>query len=289
MFTPFAFRTKFIQNETPIGLPGTNVEPEWTPADFTDVQNWWRADTNVTEVSGKVSVWEDQINGLQLIQNFTGNAQYTVTERRPVKSTSSTLNSQDTILFDTSSNATYGTVGSYLYGASAPASNSGADVTYLFVMDRLTPPAVNPDGEFFGNGMQNAGTNLMWIDTFNSGGDYRVVTGFVASPFSVIDTGVTPSSDEAIILRYNTSTGATQWARNSTTLSTLTSGTTGGVLSATSRFWVNGYGVNTSGGVNLRFNRFHMAEIVVIYGYPTSTELDNWTSYVNSRYGTIIT
>ena len=51
IFAPFSFTR-------PISKP---VIP-WSPADFTSVQYWWRADLGVTTGTGGVSNWVDQIN-----------------------------------------------------------------------------------------------------------------------------------------------------------------------------------------------------------------------------------
>jgi hypothetical protein len=75
IFAPFSF-TK------PIPKP---IIP-WTPASFTDVQYWWRADLGVTTGIGGVSNWVDQINSFDLKQTNSSN--------RPTESTDATyLNS----------------------------------------------------------------------------------------------------------------------------------------------------------------------------------------------------
>ncbi len=264
------------------------VVPAWTPASFTNAQYWWRADLGVTESAGKVTTWEDQINSYQLIQNFSTNPSYTAAERRPSSSTSSNLNSQDTILFETSANATYGTVGNYLYGSTTPASNTaGDDVHFLCVIDYISSPASNAGGPFIG--ASGVVGSRIWIDRFNSGGDYRVINELGGGGAKVHDTGVSVATGaEAVWFYYDASNGNTRYAINSTTTSTATTGNgTNGQLSS-SPISVGALLANASGGANLRFEDFHMAEAVVLYGTPTTEDLSNWTSYVNNRYGTII-
>lgn len=269
-----------------------NPVPTWTPENFTGIQHWWRADTGVTEDTGKVTIWEDQINSHQLIQNFTTNPSYTVTERRPSKSTSSNLNSQDTILFETTANATYTTVGDYLYGSTAPTANTaGDDIHLLFVMDFISAPATNPGAPFFGTAIGINVTSRIWVDNFSSGDDYRILNQLGGGGLQTNDTG-TPvgTGAQAFWMYYDASAGTTRYALNSvgsTTEATTGSGTDG-VIGTDARWSIGALLGNTSGGANLRFNDFHMAEAIVIYGTPTSNDLDSWKEYVNNRYGTII-
>ena len=276
IFTPFSF---LEQKDIPL----------WAPSDFTDVKYWWRADSGVTEVSGQVQSWEDQIAGHQLVQNFSTNPSYTVQERRPTLTTSTNLNSKGAILFDTSSNATYGTVGEYLYSSTAPDANtSGDDVHFLFVMDYVANSPVNAGGTLFGAGTSANASNRVWIDTFNSGNDYRLGNQLGGGGAQVLDTGVTPAGAEAVWFYYDASTGNTEYAINSLTTSTGSTGNgTNGVFDSNTRFNMNGL-VATSGGSFLRFNKYYVAEAVVIYGTPTTEDLNNWKTYVNNRYGTII-
>lgn len=284
LFKPFGFYKQQVA-----------AEPAWTPANFENIQYWWRADLGITESGGNVTVWEDQINSHQLIQSFNSNPSYTAAERSPSLSTSTNLNSQPTVLFETKANATYGTVGEYLYGSTAPAINTaGDDICYLFVMDYIGSPAVNPGGSFFGTGTTQNINSRYWIDKYNSGGDYRLANQLGGGAVKVADTGVPVSTGAtAIFTYYWPSAGWTYLYLNSVTggVPYITNGGTNGVFDSSTRFNLGSILSTSTGGANLRFEDFHMAEMVVLYDINTSTfqdELYSWQAYVNNRYGTII-
>lgn len=248
------------------------VPPSWQPDDFANVQYWWRADLSVTTGTGGVTSWVDQINSFDLQQSDSA--------ERPSSSTSSNLNNREVISFNGTTD--------YLWTTSKPAQLSSSDLTILSVIDLVD---VKTGGIVSGVSLFANGTRF-WIDT-NSG--FRVVGENIFSG-GVSSTSIeNPASTgaNAFKLRYDASAGDGYYAQNTLTETSLgTSGdvnadwnTTGDLPTV-----ALGAGVNNTGGTvfGSRYVQVDVAEQVFIYGTPSSGEMDNWKTYVNTRYGTII-
>lgn len=258
IFAPFSY----------LANPIVPPVPEWDPSQFTNAQYWWRADLGVTESAGNVSAWEDQINGFTMIQGTGAN--------QPNLTTSSNLNNQSVI-------RTNGT-SEYMYTSSAPASRTN-DFTMLGVFRINT---TNNGGALMGVAAL-ASTPRVWIDTI--GGNIRMYNqsfGQVAGlATNILTSGVV--GEHAIKLRYDSSAGDFFSAVD--TLSETGRGTTGntGQDFGTSTTMPFGALCGQTGAVFLgRYVGMDMAEQVMVYGTPTTDEMNDWKTYVNNRYGTII-
>ena len=245
---------------------GPNILPTWTPADFTDVKYWWTADAGVTESGGNVTAWADQIAGFTL--TAVNNPQFT---------TSATLNGANVIATNGTSN--------YLYSSTSPSSQTaGADLTMLSVVNLID---VKTGGVFMGAVYIGPG-NRMWIDTLS--GNTRLLSEDYPTAVVNLETPATTGA-KAIKLRYDSSAGDGYYAIDTLTESTFaTGGTTG------TNTWVSGATVaigatvnNTGGTVfSSRYVQVEVAEQVWVANTPTPTEMTDWKTYVNNKYGTII-
>ena len=258
IFAPFSFLEK---NQPPA--------PLWSPEDFTNVQYWWRADLGVTEAGTGVSQWRDQINNFDMIQGTDGN--------RPSATTSSNLNSKEVLSFNGTSD--------YLYTTSSPAALSSEDVTILAVFDLVSSSGGVVMGvPYFGNGTR------FWMDTLN--GDYRI---FGQGIYSTVGTAYTVESPHstganAMKMRYDASAGDGFVAQNTLTETTIgTAGNANTTWNTSSTVAVGAAVSNTGGSVfGSRYVNYKIAEQVFVYGTPSTEEMNNWKTYVNNRYGTII-
>lgn len=251
---------------TPFAYMATK-ETGWTPADFTNVQYWWRADLGVTESGGSVTVWEDQINAYQLVNSGT-----------PTKTTEAGLNGADVIDFNGSSD--------YLYATSTPAARTG-DFTILGVY--YTDVVQNDT--IFGISNLPAQLKTQFQLAHSSGNTLWVSRKFgAAGSFGVLLESPGTTGAQAVKGRYDASAGDEFGALNS--LIEIPGGTTGNLnqgwdsgVTFAAGAWVSG----TGGGVyDSRYFNGKVAEMVMIYGSPSTLELNEWMAYVNAKYGTII-
>tara|TARA_R110000803_G_scaffold201355_1_gene266120 strand:+ start:1007 stop:2089 length:1083 start_codon:yes stop_codon:yes gene_type:complete len=242
----------------------------WSPASFSNVQNWWTADLGVTEAGGSVSAWADQINGFSMQQPSAAN--------EPTRTQSATLNNQDVISFNG--------IDQYLYTATATASWV-EDLTMLSVMNLID---VKTGGTVMGGVLVGAGSRW-WVDTLN--GDLRtfaldLISNSGGGSFNYESPAVTGA--KAIKQRYDGSTGQGTYAINTLTESNSTSGTIGTTTMISTASVALGATLNDTGGSVFggRYVQVEVAEQVWIHGTPTATEMNEWKTYVNTKYGTII-
>ena len=242
--------------------------PSWTPANFTNVQYWWTADLGVTESGGNVTSWTDQINAYQLVNGGT-----------PTLTTEAGLNNQNVIDFDGSTD--------FLYATTTPASRTG-DFTMLGVY-YIDNPTVN-DSIFGVTRDPAAGlSQFLWRSVLNRSEWFSVKFGAAASNSLILQNPGTVGA-HAVKGRYEASAGDVFGALD--TLTETAGGTTGNLnqdWDATVTFsagaWVNG----TFGSIYAsRYFNGKIAEIVMIYDTPSSGEMNEWKTYINNKYGTII-
>ena len=260
IFAPFGY----IKN------PDIEPTPPWAPSDFTNVQYWWRADLGVTTTGTDVTNWVDQINGLDITQTNAAN--------RPTLTTSANLNGQATINFNGTTD--------WLSSKTTPAAVNNTDVTTLSIY-RIpnTPPGA---GIIFGYSGIFAAAGRMFIDGVS--GNLRLYSQWAASKASVLQSPMT-SGNKSFYWNYDSSAGNEDYAYNTlTTTNLVTGGLTGRTnnqaLTVAVGATINS--VNNQTVFSGRYIEVVSAENVVIYGTPTTQELNDWKSYVNTRYGTII-
>lgn len=241
----------------------------WTPASFTDVKYWWTADSGITESGGNITAWTDSIAGFTL----TG-------VNNPQLTTSATLNGQNVVAFNGTNN--------YVYSTTSPSSQpAGADLTMLSVVNLID---VKTGGTFMGAVLIAPG-NRWWVDTlsgnlrvFNE--QYPTTGGSGVNIESPATTGA-----KAIKLRYDSSAGDGYYAIDTLTESTFaTGGNTGtNTWNAASTIAIGATLSNNGGSVfGGRYVQIEVAEQVWVANTPTPTEMTEWQTYVNNKYGTII-
>lgn len=263
IFTPFAYREQRVV--TPSGL--------WDPSQFTNVQYWWRADTNVTTGTGGVTTWTDQINSYDLQQATEAN--------RPSVTTNANLNNQDVISFNGTSD--------FLFTTTTPASLNNSDFTALAVYSFAS--STPGPGIVYGTAyLLGAGAGRWWLDGLNN--TQRLFSERLASSTTnatVVESPIT-TGGHTFKARYDSSAGDFFYALD--TLSETAQGTTGLTNQnwpATSTICAGASVSSTAGGIfSGRYIEVDVAEIVYVYGTPSTDEMNNWKDYVNTRYGTII-
>jgi hypothetical protein len=260
----------------PFSYLSNPIPPAWTPESFSDVQYWWRADLGVTETGTGVSAWEDQINGFTMQQSTDSS--------RPTLTTNANLNGQSVIRTNGTSD--------YLYTLTTPAARTTGDYTFLTV-HRIINTGGN-SGIIFGVSRLAGNPNSrIWIDTLSNNQRF-FATGMASATgtnASVNYESPMTISNTAFKGRYDQSLGDTFYAYNTLSESTLgTSGVTGLTGWPTDATVCIGASViGTAGGIFLsRYAPIDIAEAVMIYGEPSTDEMNDWKSYVNNRYGTII-
>lgn len=249
---------------------GPNILPTWSPADFTNVQYWWRADLGVTESGGSVTVWEDQINAYQLI-NGSG--------ATPTKTTEAGLNGAAVIDFDGSTD--------FVYATTPPASRTG-DFTLLGVY-YIDDPTVNDSIFGVTQAPASSTTQFLWRSVLGRSEWYTFKFDAAGGSSLILQNPGTIGA-HAVKGRYDASAPQIYGALDTLTE---TAGTGGGNtnqnwdLSVTfsAGAWVQGTAGTIYAG---RYFNGKIAEMVMIYDNPGSTEMNEWKTYVNNKYGTII-
>ena len=259
MFHPFAFQ-------------GTKAL--WTPADFTDIKYWWTADAGVFRSGGAVISWIDQIAGFNMQQPTSGNS--------PGTGTSAALNGETTIKFNGTSD--------YLYTTTSPQSQPvGADLTILSVFNLIDTRT----GGALVSGIQLNGSGPRFIiDTLND--SIRIFNQNYPIPGSgpaTMETSPATTGARALKWRYDSSAGDSYYALDTLTESSLsTGGSTGTNTWSTGVTIAMGATLNSTGGTvfGSRYVEMEVAEQIWIETTPSVTEMDEWKTYVNNKYGTII-
>lgn len=247
----------------------------WTPADFTDVKYWWTADAGVTDDgSGNVETWTDQIAGFSQQQTTTANM--------PSITTSATLNGENVIAFNGTSD--------YLFSTTSPSSQpTNADLTILSVFNLID---VKTGGALV-SAIQIGGSGPRFlIDTLNN--SIRIFEQNYPIPGSGVATmESTPATTGARALkwRYDSSAGDSFFALDTLTESSLsTGGSTGTNTWSTGVTVATGATLDNTGGTvfSSRYVQVEVAEQVWVETTPSGAEMDEWKTYVNNKYGTII-
>ena len=290
--------------DTPIQLVQNNnfvsvnpyTEVIWTPADFSNVNAWWRADSGVTlhpVYRSKIEAWEDKINGYIVTQSFTASATYPIEDRMPSTGSSSNLNNQNTVHFEISTPSAFPSgAPQYLYSTGSWSSISGSDFTMLMVIDYVAPYE-NNEGVLMGMTDQTS-VKRFYFDPFSTPNDLRNLSGLGAASLQIVDSDKYINNNTPYFLGqyYNTTTADNYYYYNTTTGSLFYNGTvTNDTFATTTLFSIGGFmtGTGNLGALAIvRANDFHVAECVLIKGIPSASELAEWTNYVNTRYGSVI-
>ena len=298
MFTPFAFRTQFIQNETPIEIPGGNVEPEWTPADFTNIKAWWKAGEgetmNATDTS-KLEKWTDQVNGYIVTQSFSANPNLTAIERMPSTDASYTdLNNQPIVRFGMTTNGSFTNAPQYMYTTTTFPALSSESYTQIIICDYISRNGANAFSAPIIGHLNQSSTKRIWFDRQLADSDMRNVVGLGAATIQAADTNtnIALGSEKVLWQQYQAASADTYTGNNTTTGSLRYNGSvTNDTWAATTLFGINCYLIGTSNVGGLEFTRANdmaVAEVILIYGEPSASEWAELKSYVSTTYGITI-
>ena len=256
---------------TPFAFMASQAAGAWSPADFTNVQYWWNADSGVTESGGAVSQWQDQINNYNLVQPTS--------TLQPTIGTSANMNGQNVITFDGGND--------FIYANVAPASLSGADITFLAVYYLGTTTPGN--GIIFGNSFVGALFGRTWVDGLNN--TQRFWNAWASGGNGAVMESPITIDRHAFKVRYDSSAGDTFSALDTLTETSQTVGGTTGADYGTNTVLCMGATLNSFSSPTVfggRYIAMEMAEAVVIHNTPTTQEMNDWKTYVNNKYGTII-
>jgi hypothetical protein len=258
-FAPFSYREQKVVTPAIV----------WDPSEFTNVQYWWRADTNVTTGTGGVTTWTDQINSYDLQQSNSSD--------RPSSTTNANLNNQDVVSFNGTSD--------FLFATTSPASLSNSDFTHIAVYDLK---ATTGQGLIVGWPYISAGSIRTWYDLFN--GNLRLFEQ------GIVSTGGTGLAIESPVttgvhtfkVRYDSDNGDGYYAYD--TLTETLWGSSGLVNGDWNANVVTCMGATLNSISNptvfsSRYATVDIAEWVVIYGTPSTDEMTQWSDYINTRYG----
>jgi hypothetical protein len=197
---------------------------------------------------------------------------------KPTYTTSSTLNNQNVVSFNGTSD--------FLYATTQPATLTGNDLTMLGVYNLID---VKTGGMMMGVVFLGNATRF-YVDVFSG---LRILHENIASSGLTITTPENPATTGASFtkLRYDASAGDGFYALD--TLSETSLGTSGDINAnwtySTTTVAMGALVRNTGGEVfGGRYVQYEMAEQVWIYGTPSTDEMNEYKTYVNNKYGTII-
>ena len=247
----------------------------WSPKDIANAQYWWTADEGVTTSTGGVSVWTDQINSLTLEQSDSAD--------RPSYGVSSNMNGQNTVTFNGTTD--------FLYGGSLPANLNGSDLTIL--VSYYLPNATPGDGVVFGHQYVGSAQGRIWFDGFDDTIRFADAFGSNTSGGNNVDTIQDPivPGKKFSKMRYDSSNGSVYFAQDTLTeTTTRASGYAGQEWSSLATLqmgaMLDGFASPTpSLG---RYIEMEVTDVVIIYGTPTTDEMNRWATYIERKYGTVL-
>lgn len=252
----------------------SSLKVGWSPSYLTNAKYWWTADEGITVSGGVITAWEDQING------FTMTPATGPTNPEPTLTTNSDLNNQKVVRFNGTSNL--------LRTDTPPADIAPDGVVTQLVVYKLNDTST---GAIFvnGGGYDSGGSLGRWFWGVDSS-NLSINTSFgTPTDFPVeAPARLTPS---AMKVRLDFSTGGEVYYAKDTLTETLGASGIGGFTTWSSLSRVTaGATLNTAAdsAYLASYTNVDIAESVVIYGTPTSLEMEKWKAYVNGKYGTII-
>jgi hypothetical protein len=266
----------------------------WTPADFSNIEAWWIADSGVvmsTVDSSKVQRWEDQINGYEVTQSFDSNVNLNAEDRSPTTSSAwADLNNQPIIRFGMTTNASFTNAPQYMYTTGSFTPLSSQSYTQIIICEYIGRNASQSFSSPLIGMSDNTSVKRFWFDRQLSDGDMRVVTGLGAPSLQTVDTNkiITLGSERVLWSQYQAATGDTYYGNNTTTGSLAYNGaTTNDTWAATTLFSINGNLIGTTNIGSLQFlraNDMAVAEVILIYGQPSASEWVEFKNYVFTKY-----
>lgn len=247
----------------------------WTPKSIANAQYWWTADAGVTTSTGGVSVWTDQINSLTLEQSDDAD--------RPSYGVSSNMNGQNTVTFNGTTD--------FLYGPSLPANLNGSDLTIL--VSYYLPNTTPGDGVVFGHQYVGTSQGRIWFDGFDDTIRFIDAFGSNTSGGNTVHTIQDPivAGKKFSKMRYDSSNGSVYFAQDTLTeTTTRASGYAGQEWSSVAVLQMGAMLDSLASPTPSlgRYIEMEVTDVVVIYGTPTTEEMNRWATYIERKYGTVL-
>lgn len=242
---------------TPVSTPPVTYNTE--PDDISNLIAWWETDTLVTESSGVVSAWEDQIGGYTVSQNISA--------FRPTYSSSvSVLNNQPGILFDGFNDRLF----------MSTVVQKGSDFTLIVVCHPETSTA---EGRLVGWEFRSSEKSLIAIRLYDN--NTSVAYGYTGVQYEVSPSGTFSDNTTHMFTGvYEEQVGITAW-RDKTKSTTISVSGTWDDNGQSDRFRI---GTNRS-ATGQFFDGYILC--VLIYSKLLSdTEIENlYDDYFAQKYG----
>lgn len=260
------------QTSTPTITPTLTRTPTpttpFTPAQFTNLVEWWRSYAGVgTDAGLAVTGWT----------GFNGNVLTATTSTRRAQFVSSDANfgNQPSLLFNSGSTTED-------WGYDRPMFSGNTDKTWLMVCRLNSKIGTSDYNVFFAPGpVQSprtaifARTSSNAYDCFSSVPDIETITGSTA----------VNNTYQFLRISYNRASGGSQFfistGNTFQTLLTTNASNSGGNYTSGS-LNVGGYKDSLGAADTPRMN---VVEFIQINGIPTASELTNYSNYLNARYG----
>lgn len=247
MFTPFAY---YAQG--------------WTPAEI--ARYWWTADAGITESSGDVSAWEDQVGGLSISQ---ATAAY-----QPVIVDSSNLNDQKAVRFTRAN-------GEWLFRD--PISFSGVGYAFSFINVYYLGNATNSQG-IVTQTVATGGAGRIGLALFGTGDLGYVNQNFQSATTTTLES--TPTTGVKVdAFEYDGSGGVRVWHNDFDSPTSYSGGTSNQDLYQSTKFAFGAY-YNAAGTApdSGRYFDGDLAESIWVTGTLSSEDVTNLQTYINDKY-----
>ncbi len=226
---------------------------------------WWVADSGITESGGRVSSWEDQINGLTIEQSTPAD--------QPLLVTSANLNNQQAVRFDRAS-------GEWLQRDPISFASDG----YAFSVINISYYNTTDNQSAVSQTVAQAG-NGRYADGIFSGNYGNVARNFYNG--SVINLEIpTTVGVKVNVFEYDAVGNTRSWFNDLNTVAFAGSGGLTNLNLFQSTFLIFGsYGNSTGTGPDTsRFFDGDLAESIWVPRTLTSTDLRNLQTYINNKY-----
>jgi hypothetical protein len=252
--TPFAF----------MAAGSTGPTPSWTPADFTNLWDWWTASTGVNTSGGYVDSW-DGYNGNSLVPfNGAFKATYSASDAN--------FDNQPSVRI----NPTFAGTDCGYY---TPLDGIALDGTVLMVA-RMNTKYISDYTCLWANSMSSDRYTMFT----EGGGDRYLYYNSQASPQSGLN-GSNCTNGEYMFLRgdYNYTTGDTNFYQSNTNTFTNLIGSLNPTVGH--NYNIANLTLGSYYGIYGTTSDFTVVEFIKIDGIPTSTEISNFETYLANKYG----
>lgn len=243
----------------------------WTPASLSNIVFWWNTGAGVTESGGGITAWEDQINGAVLTTQSGTPMTYTASDAQ--------FNNEPSIYQD-------GTKAT-LFNSDLISSYSWPTPITKYAAIYVVKPDTGMSGwGIIGGNTSTGGTTTEMVaavsnpTTADAWGGYTY-PGFV----NVMDTGLpTKNGLSFMLIQYNNSGNGSIDIKINGTTRFGGSSDLGGFS-----YDLNPFQFEIGGYTNGLQMKGYILEAIVVEDNPTDTEINQLYTYIENKYGTIVT